>query len=56
MVRERVGNFLTALASREEEVKRRCRTVLQSRAEELLSHSQARFHNSADVHPILALV
>ena len=55
-VRERVGNFLTALASRKDEVKRRCRTVLQSRAEELLRHSQARFHNSSNVHPTLALV
>ena len=46
----------TALASRKDEVKRRCRTVLQSRAEELLRHSQARFHNSSNVHPTLALV
>ena len=29
---ERVGNFLGGLASRGDEVKRRCRTVLQSRA------------------------
>ena len=26
---QRVGNFLARLASREDEVKRRCRTVLQ---------------------------
>ena len=49
-VRERVGNFLTALASRKDEVKRRCRTVLQSRAEELLRHSQARFPNTQQMH------
>ena len=55
-VRERVGNFLTALARRKDEVKRGCRTVLQSRAEEFLRHSQARFHNSSNVHPTLALV
>ena len=36
MVQERVGNFLASLANRKEEVKRRCRTVLQSRAEGLL--------------------
>ena len=35
-VQERVGNFLAALVSRTDEVKRRCRTVLQSRAEKLL--------------------
>ena len=35
LVRERVGNFLQGLSSRKDEVKRRCRTVLQSRAETL---------------------
>ena len=35
-VQERVGNFLAGLASRKDEVRRRCRTVLQSRAEALL--------------------
>ena len=35
-VQERVGKFLAGLAKRKEEVKRRCRTVLQSRAESLL--------------------
>ena len=35
-VQERVGNFLDGLARRKEEVKRRCRTILQSRAEWLL--------------------
>ena len=40
LVQERVGNFLAALTSRKEEVKRRCRTVLQSRAERLLQDSQ----------------
>ena len=34
-VRERVGSFLAGLARRKEEVRRRCRTVLQSRAEAL---------------------
>ena len=34
-VRERVGKFLAGLSSRKDEVRRRCRTVLQSRAETL---------------------
>ena len=52
LVQERVGNFLASLASRKEEVKRRCRTVLQSRAEGLLRDSQP----TANAHPTLALV
>ena len=35
-VQERIGNFLAGLANRQDEVRRRCRTVLQSRAEALL--------------------
>ena len=35
-VQERVGLFLTELAGRQEDVKRRCRTILQSRAEALI--------------------
>ena len=35
-VQERVGSFLAGLANRRGEVKRRCRTVLQSRANALL--------------------
>ena len=38
-VQERVGSFLARLTSRKDEVKRRCRTVLQSRAESLLRDS-----------------
>ena len=34
-VQERAGNFLAGLSSRKDEVKRRCRTILQSRAEAL---------------------
>ena len=33
LVQEKVSSFLANLASRKEEVKRRCHTVLQSRAE-----------------------
>ena len=35
-VQERVGKFLDGLSSRRDEVRQRCRTVLQSRAETLL--------------------
>ena len=38
-VQERVENFLRGLSSRREEVKRRCRTVLQSRAGRFLRES-----------------
>ena len=56
LVQERVGNFLAALASRKEEVQRRCRTVLQSRAEGLLQDSQPPSLPTANAHPTLALV
>ena len=36
LVQERVRHFLHGLSRQREEVKRRCRTVLQSRAEALL--------------------
>ena len=55
-VQERVGNFLAGLADRKQEVKRRCRTVLQSRAEKLLQHSHLPCHPTPNAHPILALV
>ena len=56
LVRERVGNFLQGLSSRKDEVKRRCRTVLQSWAERLLQDSQAHRQPQANAHPTLALV
>ena len=56
LVQERVSNFLAELAFRKDEVKRRCRTVLQSRAEELLRRSPTDSRLSANVHPTLALV
>ena len=55
-VSERVGNFLAGLASRRNEVRRRCRTVLQSRAEALLPNSQHDSSPQVNVHPTLALV
>ena len=51
-VQERVGDFLAGLSSRDDEVKRRCRTVLQSRAEAFLRDSRP----PANAHPTLALV
>ena len=55
LVQEKVRNFFDRLACRQEEVKRRHRTVLQSRAEELLRHAQADSHRPANAHPTLAL-
>ena len=55
-VQERMGNFLSGLASRKDEVRRRCRTVLQSRAEALLPDSRPDSQHPANAHPSLALV
>ena len=55
-VQERVRNFLAGLAIRRDEVRRRCRTVLQSRAEALLPNSQHDSSPQANAHPTLALV
>ena len=55
-VQERVGNFLHGLSSRREEVKRRCRTVLQSRAGRFLRESLPDPRCFANAHPTLALV
>ena len=55
-VQERVGSFLAGLARRKEEVRRRCRTVLQSRAEELLRSSRPDSQRPANAHPTLVLV
>ena len=55
-VQERVGNFLTGLTSRRDEVRRRCRTVLQSRAKALPRDSSTDSHHPPNAHPTLALV
>ena len=55
-LRERVGNFLSGLASRKDEVRRRCRTVLQSKAEALVRDSRPDSRRPVNVHPTLALV
>ena len=56
LVQERVSGFLTGLTNRKDEVRRRCRTVLQSRSEALLSDSQPDDRTTANAHPTLALV
>ena len=56
LVQERVGNFLAGLSSRKDEVKRRCRTILQSRAEALPRDFQPGSPPQANAHPTLALV
>ena len=55
-VQDRVGRFLAGLINRKAEVRRRCRTVLQSRAETLLQNSQPRLGCPKNAHPTLALV
>ena len=55
-VQERVGGFLTDLARRREEVKRRCRTVLQARAAELTRPVQAHPYDPTNVDFTLASV
>ena len=49
-VQDRVGRFLAGLSHRKAEVRRRCRTVLQSRAEAFRESSQP------NAHPTVALV
>ena len=56
VVQERVGKFLAGLASRKDEVRRRCRTILQSRAEALLRESRPDSQDPTNAHPTLALV
>ena len=56
LAQERVGDFLSGLASRSDEVKRRCRTVLQSRAEGVLRDCQPNSRYTGNVHPTLAIV
>ena len=56
LVKERVGSFLDGLAGRKEEVKRRCRTILQSRDEGFLRESQPNPRRIVNAYPTLALV
>ena len=55
-MKERAGKFLSGLTTRKDEVKRRRRTVLQSRAEIFLRDSRPGSQHSANEHPTLALV
>jgi hypothetical protein len=55
-VREQVGEFLRGLANRTDEVKCRCRTILQTTADVLTSAVEAILHSPSHVVPILALV
>ena len=55
-VQEKLGHFFSQLASRREEVKQRCRTVLQARAEELFRAAQASIYPTIHVDSTLALV
>ena len=54
-VQERVGGFLAGLANRPDELRRRCRTVLQSRAEAFQRDSRPDSYCPANAHPTLAL-
>ena len=56
LVQKRVNHFLDGLASRKDEVRRRCRTVLQSKAEALVRDSRPASPHPANAHPTLALV
>ena len=55
-VREKVGGFFTDLAHRREEVKRRCRTILQARAAALTGSARADLPGQANVDFTLASV
>ena len=50
LVQERVNSSLGRLASRRDEVKQRCRTVLQSKVDELLRNSQPNSPRSVIAH------
>ena len=56
LVLKRVNQFRSGLASRNGEVKWRCRTVLQSGAEALLRDPQPDSGHTPNAHPTLALV
>ena len=55
-VEEKLGHFFAQLAYRTAEVKQRCRTVLQARAEALHRGVQASSYHAIHVDPTLALV
>ena len=55
-VQQKVNPFLAGLSSRKEEVKRRCRTILQSKADSLVQDSRPHSRHTQNAHPTLALV
>jgi transposase len=55
-VREKVGEFFRGLPGRTDEVKRRCRTILQTQADAFTSAVQAILQPPSHVDPTLALV
>jgi transposase len=55
-VRDKVGEFFRGLAHRTDEVKRRCRTVLQTHADAFATQAAAILRSSRHVHSALALV
>ena len=55
-VQEKLGNFFAQLPYRTEEVKQRCQTALQARAEALPEAIQASSYHTIHVDPTLALV
>ena len=55
-VQEKVGDFFIALSNRREEVKRRCRTVLQTKTGELIGNTQADFPHPDNVDCTLASI
>lgn len=55
-VQERVSGFLTGLADRQNEVRRRRRTVLHSRAQALKQDCLAELHYPTNTHPTWVLV
>ena len=55
-VREKVGEFFRGLTHRTDEVKRRCRTILQTKADLFTSAVEAILQSPSHVVPTLALV
>ncbi len=55
-VQEKINGFFRGLAYRREEVRRRCRTVLQARADALMVTATTPLPSPANVDPTLALV
>ena len=55
-VQEKLGHFFTQLAYRAEEVRHRCQTALQARAQELITGAPASSYRAIHVDLTLALV